>query len=71
MELEVSSTSAFNAEHTEPRGKPATARVAQTLRVLKDLVLWHSADSEGRRAFHVQNKGREWAFLSVVLGSVH
>lgn len=39
------------------------ARTAQTLRALKDLVLRHSADREGKRAFHVPNKGGEWAFL--------
>lgn len=39
------------------------ARIAQTLRALKDLVLWHSVDGEGKRAFHLQNKGGEWAFL--------
>lgn len=45
------------------RGAPAVARTAQNLRALKDLVLWHSADSEGEGAFHVQNKGGERAFL--------
>lgn len=52
------------------------ARIAQTLRVLKDLVLWHSVDREGKRAFHVQNKGGEWAFLFCgarkhILNAVH
>lgn len=56
MELEISSVFVFNAEGAG--GEAAVARVAQTQRALKDLVLWHSVDREGKSFSCAKQRGR-------------